>query len=50
MRGTHHSLVENRHIHVQLVERDILLRIGAYQIVKLKAGDCPVDRPFFFAS
>ena len=35
----HDALVEDGDVHEELVERDVLLRIGADQVVKLQAGD-----------
>jgi hypothetical protein len=37
--GSHNPFVVLRHINKELVECDILLRVGANQVVKLKTGD-----------
>jgi hypothetical protein len=36
---THHALVEDADVDKEFVERDVLLRVGADQIVVLEAGD-----------
>ena len=39
MRGAHDASVVDGDVHVELVELDVLLRIGLEQIVELQAGD-----------